>query len=96
ARERARAVIVDVTGVPVVDTMVAKALVQMAQGVRLLGALPILVGIRAEIAETIVDLGVDLQGIVIQAGLQQGLLYALEQVQEDRLENLALVLEERS
>ncbi len=74
---RARAVLLDITGVPTVDTAVANALVRMAQGVRLLGAVPVLVGVRAEVAQTIVDLGVDLQGIVTQANLQEGLEYAL-------------------
>ena len=77
--ERAQAVILDITGVPVVDTFVTKALVQMAQGVCLLGAVPVLVGIRAEVAETMVDLGVDLQGVVTRSSLQEGLKYALEQ-----------------
>ncbi|MGC8874452.1 MAG: STAS domain-containing protein, partial [Chloroflexia bacterium] len=74
---RARAVLLDITGVPTVDTAVANALVRLAQGVRLLGAVPVLVGVRAEVAQTIVDLGVDLQGIVTRANLQEGLEYAL-------------------
>ncbi len=78
AEHRARVVILDITGVPMVDTAVAKALVQTAQGARLLGATPVLVGIRAEVARTIVELGVDLSKIVTRAGLQEGLLYALE------------------
>ena len=41
-----------------------------------MGATPILVGIRAEVAQTMVDLGVDLRGIVTRAGLQEGLEYA--------------------
>jgi anti-anti-sigma regulatory factor len=74
---RARVVLLDITGVPTVDTAVANALVRTAQGVRLLGATPVLVGVRAEVAQTIVDLGIDLQGIVTQASLQEGLEYAL-------------------
>ncbi len=80
AARRARVVILDITGVPLVDTAVANALVQTAQGVRLLGATPVLVGMRAEVAQTIVSLGVDLSGIVSRAGLQEGLTYALEQI----------------
>jgi anti-anti-sigma regulatory factor len=73
-----RVVIVDITGVPMVDTAVASALLQMARGVRLLGATPVLVGIRGEVAQTMVALGVDLRRIVTRAGLQEGLEYARE------------------
>lgn len=77
AREQARVAILDITGVPMVDTAVANALVQTAQGARLLGATPVLVGIRAEVAQTLIELGVNLQGIVTRASLQEGLEYAL-------------------
>jgi len=80
AEHRARVVILDITGVPVVDTAVANALIQTARGVRLLGATPVLVGIRSEVAQTIVDLGVDLRGIVTRSSLQDGLAYALEEL----------------
>ncbi len=76
-REQARIAILDITGVPMVDTAVANALVQTAQGARLLGATPVLVGIRAEVAQTLIELGVNLQGIVTRASLQEGLEYAL-------------------
>ncbi|MBN1485099.1 MAG: STAS domain-containing protein [Chloroflexia bacterium] len=82
--ERARAVIVDVTTVPMIDTMVAKVLVQTAQGARLLGAVPILVGIQPQAAETMVDLGVDLRGIVTRVSLRAGLVYALEKIVRNR------------
>ena len=78
---RSRVVIVDITGVPVVDTMVAQALVQAAQAVRLLGAEPVLVGIMPEVAQTMVGLGVDLRALVTRADLQSGLEYAMEQLQ---------------
>jgi anti-anti-sigma regulatory factor len=80
ADHRARAVIVDVTGVPVVDTAVAGALLRAAQGVRLLGATPILVGIRPEVARTLIEMGLGMEGIVTQASLQDGLVYALDLV----------------
>lgn len=60
-RSRARRVLIDVTGVPVVDTQVARGLVQTVRAVRLLGAQAILVGMRPEVAQTIVSLGVDLE-----------------------------------
>ena len=78
AEHRARVAIVDITGVPVVDTAVVNALVQTAQGARLLGATPVLVGIHADVAQTMIELGVDLQTIVTRAGLREGLEYALK------------------
>jgi rsbT co-antagonist protein RsbR len=78
---RARIVIVDITGVPVVDTMVAQALVQAAQAVHLLGAEGVLVGIMPEVAQTMVSLGVDLTALVTRADLQSGLEYAVSRVQ---------------
>lgn len=79
---RARVAIVDITGVPVVDTAVAGALLKAAHGVRLLGAEAVLTGIRPEVAQTIVSLGVDLSGITTRATLEEGLAYALSEKQE--------------
>ena len=76
---RARIVILDITGVPVVDTMVAQALVQAAQAVHLLGAEGVLVGIMPEVAQTMVSLGIDLAALVTRADLQSGLEYAITQ-----------------
>jgi PAS domain S-box-containing protein len=75
-QSRARIAILDITGVPVVDTQVAKTLVIAAQGVRLLGAEIVLTGIRPEVAQTLVGLGVDLGGIVTRSTLQRGIAYA--------------------
>ena len=80
AERNARVVLLDITGVPVVDTSVAHHLIQAARSVRLLGAEIVLVGIRPEIAQTIVQLGVDLSGIVTMADLQGGVAYALAQL----------------
>lgn len=77
-RHRARIVLIDVTGVPVIDSQVAQALLKAADATRLLGAEPVLVGIRPELAQTIVGLGLDLSGLVSQPDLQAGLRYALE------------------
>jgi rsbT co-antagonist protein RsbR len=70
---RARAMILDVTGVAVVDTQVAQALVRTADAVRLLGAQTVLVGIRPEVAQTLVGLGADLGCLRTAATLQEGL-----------------------
>jgi rsbT co-antagonist protein RsbR len=74
---RATVVIIDITGVPVVDTGVAHYLLQTSRAVRLLGAEVVLVGIGADIAQTIVQLGIDLNDIVTQADLRLGVTYAL-------------------
>jgi rsbT co-antagonist protein RsbR len=76
---QANMVMLDVTGVPVIDTSVASYLFQTAQAVRLLGSQVILVGIRPEIAQTMVQLGIDLTKMVARADLQSGLEYALDQ-----------------
>lgn len=76
-QHRAQVVILDVTGVPVVDTGVADHLVRAARAAGLLGAQPILVGIRPEVAQTIVGLGVHLHEIATRGDLRDGLEYAL-------------------
>ncbi len=76
-RHRARVVLVDVTGVPVVDTAVAQALLQAARATHLLGAEVVLVGIRSEVAQTLVTLGVQLEEIATRANLQAGIEHAL-------------------
>jgi rsbT co-antagonist protein RsbR len=77
-QHQAMIVLMDVTGVPLVDTQVARVLLQAADAARLLGAEPILVGIRPELAQTIVGLGVDLSSLKTQADLQSGISYAAE------------------
>ncbi len=77
ATHRTAVVIVDITGVSVVDTQVANAILHAAQAVRLLGAEVLLTGIRPEVAQTLVGLGVDLQHIVTRATVQSGIAFAL-------------------
>jgi DNA-binding LacI/PurR family transcriptional regulator/anti-anti-sigma regulatory factor len=67
--EAAHTVLIDLTGVPVVDTQVANALIQLTRATGLLGARVILVGIRPEIAQSIVSLGIDLKGVQIYHSL---------------------------
>jgi rsbT co-antagonist protein RsbR len=77
AQHQAELVILDITGVQVVDTQVAKALVQVAQAVKLLGAQVMLTGIQPQIAQTLVHLGVELDGIITHGSLQAGIAAAL-------------------
>jgi len=75
---RARVVILDITGVPVVDTGIANYLLQATQSLRLLGAECILVGITPHVAQTIVGLGIDLRGLLTRGDLRDGIEYALQ------------------
>jgi rsbT co-antagonist protein RsbR len=74
---RAAIVILDITGVSVVDTQVADAFIRASQAVSLLGAQVVLTGIRPEVAQTLVQLGVDLRSIITRSTLQDGITYAL-------------------
>jgi rsbT co-antagonist protein RsbR len=69
----ARYLILDITGVPVVDSQVAQGLLVAVQAAQLLGAEVVLVGIRPEVAQSIVGLGVDLQGMRTSSDLQSAL-----------------------
>ncbi|MDR0140228.1 STAS domain-containing protein [Metabacillus idriensis] len=77
-KHRAQVVLIDITGVPVVDTMVAHHIIQASEAVRLVGAKCLLVGIRPEIAQTIVNLGIDLSQVITKNSLQKGMEAALE------------------
>ncbi|HYD77617.1 STAS domain-containing protein [Ramlibacter sp.] len=71
--------IIDITGVPTVDTLVAQHLLKTVSAIRLMGAECIISGIRPQIAQTIVHLGIDLQGIASKASLADALSLALQQ-----------------
>jgi PAS domain S-box-containing protein len=75
---RAKVVILDVTGVPIVDSGVANHLNKTIQAARLKGAHTIITGISDAVAETIVDLGIDWGGIETLTDLRTGLLVALD------------------
>ncbi|NHC38479.1 STAS domain-containing protein [Bacillus sp. MM2020_1] len=77
-KHRAAVVLIDITGVPVVDTMVAHHIIQASEAVRLVGAKCIIVGIRPEIAQTIVNLGINLTQVMTKNSLQKGIEAALE------------------
>lgn len=70
--------IIDITGVPTVDTLVAQHLLKTVTAIRLMGADCIISGVRPQIAQTIVHLGVDLQGITTKASLADALAVALK------------------
>jgi rsbT co-antagonist protein RsbR len=70
--------IIDITGVPTVDTLVAQHLLKTVTAIRLMGADCIISGIRPQIAQTIVHLGIDIEGITTKATLADALAIALK------------------
>src|SRR4051794_29273788 len=70
---RAKVVVVDITGVPAIDSVVANHLVQTVEASRLMGASVIITGLSSEIAETLVTLGVDLSKMNAVGDLQGGI-----------------------
>jgi anti-anti-sigma regulatory factor len=77
AHHGADTVIIDITGTPVVDTHVANTLIGAARAVQLLGATAILTGIRPEVAQTLVGLGIDLRSMITHSTLQTSIAYAI-------------------
>jgi anti-anti-sigma regulatory factor len=77
-KHQAEIVIIDITGVPVVDTSVANHLIQTVKAAALLGAKCVVVGISSEVAQSLISLGVDLSGVVTRSNLQAGIRYAME------------------
>ncbi|WP_433917766.1 STAS domain-containing protein [Streptomyces canus] len=77
--QRAAYAILDITGVPTVDSLVAQHLMKTVAAARLMGAECIVSGIRPAIAQTIVQLGIDLGSIITRAGLADALAHALTQ-----------------
>ncbi len=70
--------LVDIMGVPTVDTQTAQHLIETISAVRLLGAQVVLTGVRPAIAQTLVHLGVDLTGIITRSSMSAGLQVALD------------------
>lgn len=68
--QRAHTVLLDVTGLPVVDTLAAQTLIQASAAAKLLGAKVVLVGLAPAVAQTIVGLGLDLRSLRIERDLQ--------------------------
>lgn len=73
--------ILDISGVPAVDSLVAQHLIKTVSATRLMGAECIISGIRPEIAQTVVHLGIDLSNIVTKATLASALKYAFGMLQ---------------
>lgn len=76
-RTGARIAIVDMTGVEIVDTSTADHIVRLMQGVKLLGATGIITGIRPQVAQIMVSLGVEIGGVMTLRSLREGLRHSL-------------------
>jgi rsbT co-antagonist protein RsbR len=78
--QHARFAILDITGVPTVDSLVAQHLMKTVAAARLMGAECVVSGIRPAIAQTIVHLGLDLGTVITRASLADALRYALHEL----------------
>jgi len=76
-KHQARIAILDITGVPIIDTETARVLLTAASAARLLGTETLLVGIRPEIAQVIVSIGIDFSSLRTYADLESGIAYVL-------------------
>lgn len=81
SKSQAAVAILDITGVPVVDTGVADHLLRTMQAVRILGAEVLLTGVTPANAQTLVRLGVDLSSVVTKGTLVAGLKWAMQKTQ---------------
>ena len=75
--KRAGIAIIDISGISAVDSAVADRLIRTAKAVRLVGAEAILTGVGVEIAQTIADLGIDMEGLKTMSTLKDGLRYVV-------------------
>jgi rsbT co-antagonist protein RsbR len=75
--KRASAAIIDISGISAVDSAVADLLIRTAKAVKLVGAEAVLTGVGVEIAQTIADLGIDMEGLKTVSTLKDGLKYVI-------------------
>ena len=81
--------IIDITGVPTVDTLVAQHLLKTVTAIRLMGADCIISGVRPQIAQTIVHLGVNLGEVITKASLADAFKVALQRTGASVVKNRA-------
>ncbi|MGK3993074.1 PAS domain S-box protein [Sorangium sp. So ce1024] len=81
-RTGARYAILDLTGVDMVDTQVANHLIRLVRAIQLLGAGGIICGIQPSVAQTIVELGLDLSAMVTRANLKAGIKFCISQMSQ--------------
>ncbi len=81
-RYKVKYAIIDITGVSVIDSMVAGQLIKTAKAVETLGSKAIITGVSADIASTIVELGINMEGIMTRNTLLEGLHFAIKSVEK--------------
>lgn len=79
--KEARYVIIDITGVGYVDTKTADHLVKISKAVNLLGSECIITGMQPEVSNTLVQIGVDLEGLKTMRNIADALLYVFEELE---------------
>lgn len=84
----AKVAIVDITGVSTLDTQAARTLIGVARALRLLGIEPVVTGMRAEVAQTLVQLGVRLDGLSTRSNLKSGIAHAQSLITKRTLNRL--------
>lgn len=75
---QSQVVILDISGIPAIDTLVANHLIRTVTATRLLGAECIITGVSSKVAQTLVHLGVDLSGISTRLSMSEGIAMAFE------------------
>lgn len=75
---QSKVAILDISGIPIVDTLVAKHLIRTVSAAKLMGAQCIITGIRARISQTMIQLGVDMSDVITRSSLSDGLRVALD------------------
>lgn len=88
-QSRSRCVIIDITAVEAVDTATAGAVLKMTRAARLLGAVCLLTGVRPEIARTMVQLNIEVEGVVTLRSLRDGLRHCFEILKKARDRRIA-------
>ena len=78
--DRAKVVVIDVTGVLAIDSQVSHHLIQMIRAIGLMGAEAILTGIRPEIARALTNLNIDLGDVITRSSLSEGLKEAFRRL----------------
>ena len=87
SKTQAEVGIMDITGVPVVDTSVADHLLKSVEAAKMLGTEVILTGVSPHNAQTLVKLGVDLSKIVTKSSLKAGLKWSFQRVSNNKNTN---------
>ncbi|ADQ04004.1 anti-sigma-factor antagonist [Caldicellulosiruptor owensensis OL] len=84
SNSRAKVVIIDVTGIPMIDTIVGGFLIEMFNAIKLLGCEVVLTGIKPNIAHTLVKLGIDFNMVTVKRDLESGLRYAISVTEQNK------------